>query len=83
MNLPEFLVLFSNEGGTDVRVRFEHDDRMVSSRKMHPSEISFLVSQDKQGFHTRMTIDDWPCAIKMYEIDPNENVLTIVVSKNL
>jgi hypothetical protein len=64
-------------------VTFTRFQTATYTRKMHPSEISFLVLQDKQGFHTRMTIDDWPCAIKMYEIDPNKNILTIVVSRNL
>ncbi len=81
MNLPEYLVLFSNQGTVDVQVRFEDHDGSVSNRKMSPKEISVLISPDGRGFHTQMTFDDWPFAITKYEIDPAENKLTLFARK--
>jgi len=83
MNLPEYLVLFSNEGTIDVQVKFEDHEGSVATRKMSPQEISVLISNDGTKFHTRMTFDDWPFAIRKYEIDPAKNKLTIVVRKIL
>jgi hypothetical protein len=48
---------------------------------MSPQEISGLISKNGTGFHTRMTFDDWPFAICKYEIDPENNQLTIVARK--
>ena len=81
MNLPEYLVLFSNEGSIDVHVQFEEHEGSVAPRKMSPQEISALISNDGTGFHTRMTFDDWLFAICKYEIDPTKNQLIIVAKK--
>jgi len=83
MNLPEYLVLFSNEGTIDIQVKFEDHDGSISSRKMRPKEISALVSMNGKGFHTRMTFDDWPFVITKYEIEPESNKLIIVARKIL
>lgn len=79
MNLPEYLVLFSNEGVIDVRVKFEDYEGSVQTKKMSPQEIAVLISDDGLGFHSRMTFDDSPFAIRKYEIDPAKNQLTIFV----
>lgn len=81
MNLPEYLVLFSNEGTVDVKVTFEDHDGSIASRKMRPNEIATLISTNGKGFHTQMTFDDWPFVITKYEIEPALNKLTIVAKK--
>lgn len=81
MKLPEYHVLFPNQGPVDVLVKFEDHDGTVPPRKMSPQEISGLISKNGTGFHTRMTFDDWPFAICKYEIDPKNNQLTIVARK--
>ncbi len=81
MTIPEYLVLFSNEGTTDVLVKFEDHEGSVAARKMAPREVSVLIANDGLGFHSHMTFDDWPFAINKYEIDPAKNQLTIVARK--
>lgn len=81
MKLPEYHVLFSNQGPVDVLVKFEDHDGTVPSKKMSPQEISGLISKNGKGFHTSMTFDDWPFEICKYEIDPKKNQLTIVARK--
>lgn len=81
MNLPEYHVLFPNQGPVDVVVKFEDHDGTVPPRMMSPQEIFGLISQNGTGFHTRMTFDDWPFMICNYEIDPQKNQLTIVARK--
>lgn len=82
MNFPEYLSLFSNKGIVDIQVVFEDHAGSVSSRKMSPKEISFLITQDGKGFHKTMTFDDWPFMITKYEIEPAENKLTVFAKKN-
>lgn len=82
MNFPEYLVLFSNNGTTDIQVSFEDHDGSISSRKMSPKEISHLILPDGKGFHSQMTFDDWPFVITKYQIEPAENKLTIFARKN-
>jgi hypothetical protein len=77
MTLPEYLVLFSNEGPVNVDVNFEEHDGSISNRKMRPNEIAALISTNGKGFHSKMTFDDWPFAVTKYEIDPARNQLTI------
>ena len=81
MSLPEYSVLFSNEGSIAVDVRFEDDECTIAPRKMHPNELSALISNDQMGFHTCMTFDEHPFAIRKYEIDPKKNRLTLFVRK--
>lgn len=81
MNLPEYLVLFSNIGTIDIHVKFVDHEGSITTKKMSPQEISALISKDGKGFYTRMTFDDCPFAIRKYEIDPENNQLTIVVKK--
>jgi len=81
MNLPEYHLLFSNEGAIDVSVKFEDDEIMVPPKKMKPQELAALVAVDSAGFLPRMTFDDHPYAIRKYEIDPVKNKLTIFARK--
>ena len=81
MTIPEYLVLFSNEGTIDVEVNFEDHDGSIAVRKMKPKEIAALISTNGKGFHRQMTIDDGPFVITKYEIDPVLNKLTIVAKK--
>ena len=81
MNLPEYLVLFSNEGTIDVEVKFEDHDASIGSRKMMPKEIAALISKNGKCFCSQMTFDDWPLMITKYEIEPALNKLTIVARK--
>jgi len=81
MNLPEYLVLFSNEGTIDVEVDFEDHDGTVSGRKMSPKEIAALISKNGKGFHTQMTFDESPFVITKYGIEPALNKLTITARK--
>ena len=81
MNLPEYLVLFSNEGIIDVEVNFENHDGCIASRKMKPNEITALISTNGNSFHAQMTFDDWPFVITKYEIEPALNKLTIVATR--
>ena len=82
MNLPEYLVLFSNEGTIDVHVKFEESGVSIAVRKMKPKEISVLISKDGKGFYNHMTFDDHRFAICKYEIDPIKDRLTIL-TKNI
>jgi hypothetical protein len=70
MNLPEYLVLFSNEGVIDVSVKFEDSDAMIAARKMQPQELVSLVATEGFGFHQRMAFDEHTYSIRKYEIDP-------------
>lgn len=79
MNLPEYLVLFSNQGTIDVQVKFKDCDGQIAPKKMRPQEIAALISDDGDGFQTRMTFDEHPFEISKYEIDPKGNKLTLVV----
>jgi hypothetical protein len=81
MNLPEYLVLFSNKGAIDINVKFADPDVMISPRTMRPQEFAALVTTDGAGFHQRMTFDEHTFSIQKYEIDPNKNTLTIFVKK--
>ena len=81
MNLPEYLVLFSDEGTIEVEVKFEDHDGSIPSKKIRPKEIAALISEDSKGFHTQMTFDDWLFMITKYEIDPALNKVTIVARK--
>ena len=81
MNLPEYLVLFSNNGTIDVHVNFEKNGVSIAVRKMEPSEISVLISKAGKGFYKQMTFDEHPYAICKYEIDPQNDRLTIVVKE--
>lgn len=77
MNFPEYLVLFSNEGPINVKVKFKESDTFIPNREMNAAEISQLISQDKQGFLTQMTFDECCFDIEKYEINPVKKLLTI------
>ena len=77
MKMPEYLLLFSQSGSVDVRVRLEGHDGCMPGRKMSPSEIATLVADNGATFHQRMTFDDRECSVSKYEIDPVNNQLTI------
>lgn len=81
MTLPEYLILFSNEGCIDVSVKFDDDDLMIPPKKMRPQELAVLVATEGGGFHQRMTFDEHSFAIRKYEIDPIKNKLTIFARK--
>lgn len=81
MTLPEYLVLFSNEGCIDVSVKFDDSDAMIPPKKMKPQELEALVATEGVGFHQRMTFDEHPFAIQKYEIDPIKNKLIIFARK--
>ncbi len=78
MNVPEYLLLFTQSATVDVHIRFEGHDGHMPSRKMDARAIASLVTPDGTGFHRRMTFDDWECAVSRYEIDPINGSLTIV-----
>lgn len=81
MNLPEYLVLFSNKGTIDVHVKFEKNAGKIVVQKMEPREISALISDESMGFYKQMTFDDHKFAVCKYEIDPQNDRLTIVVKE--
>ena len=81
MNLPEYLTLFSNQGNMKVHVQFKNQEGSVATQMMSPQEISALISNDRNGFHTHMTFDEHPFVICKYEIDPAKNQLLIVAKR--
>ncbi len=77
MKLREYLSLFSNQGNIEVRVNLKGSNGIVSTRKMTPSEISCLITEDGESFVKNLTIDEWPVEVQKYEINPSKNTLII------
>lgn len=77
MKLREYLSLFSNQGNIEVRVNLKGSNGIVNTRKMTPSEISCLITEDGESFVKNLTIDEWPVEVQKYEINPSKNTLII------
>ncbi|MEH6585192.1 MAG: hypothetical protein V7720_01470 [Halioglobus sp.] len=81
MNAPEYLRLFSGSGPIEVEVRFKDRSASISRGAMTPEEISNLVSDTSDGFHSMMEFDEHSHEVYKYEIDPIKNRLIIFARK--
>ena len=81
MHTPEYLLLFSGTGPIEVEVRFKDKSISISKGAMTPEEISNLISDTSDCFHSTMAFDEHPHEVYKYEIDPIKNRLIIFARK--
>lgn len=81
MLIPEYLVLFSGQGPIKVQVKFKDINGSISDMLMAPGEVDRLISAETGRFITKMMFDECPFEVYKYEIDPINNLLTIIVKK--
>ena len=81
MEIPEYLMLFSNNGNININVKFKDHKGSVAKLTMTSDEIVKLINPSNGEFYTEMRFDDWLFEIYKYQIDPLKKKLTIMVRK--
>jgi hypothetical protein len=76
--MDEFKELFSKSGSMKVRVKFKDSSGFVSDSAMNPTEILKTISSEVNGFKRILTFDGWVFEVYKYEIDPINNIFTIL-----
>jgi len=78
MEIPEYLMLFSNKGDIRVEVEFINHKSKIINSKMISSEITKLIDPQTHQFYTEMRFDEKPFKIYRYTIDPIKKKIIIV-----
>jgi len=81
MEIPEYLMLFSNDGDFKIDVKFKDHPGNISKLAMNANEVVNLISPSTGRFYTEMRFDDWLFEIYNYRIDPLKKQLTIMARK--
>ena len=81
MDAPEYLRLFSGSGPVEIEVKFKDKDAFISKGAMTPEEISNLITDRGDCFHSTMEFDEHPHEVYKYQIDPIKNRLVIFARK--
>jgi len=81
MEIPEYLMLFSNDGDFDISVKFKDHPGSITNKKMTADEIVNLIHPHNRNFYTEMRFDDWLFEIYKYQIDPINKKITIMTRK--
>ncbi|MBT0652346.1 hypothetical protein [Geomobilimonas luticola] len=81
---PEYNQIFSDNGPVTVCVKFSDKSdshRSMPPKTMHWHEINRLIDPADDSFFRSMYFDAYRCPVIRYEIDPEKNLLTIIVGK--
>lgn len=81
MEIPEYLMLFSNDGDFTINVKFKDHDGSIRTLAMKTCEIVNLINPSSGEFYTEMRFDEWLFEVYNYQIDPLKKQLTIMVRK--
>ena len=76
---PEYLSIFSNQGDTTVRVRFDGSPASIREQRINPNELNKLVDEKEGHFLSHMYFDEHLMCIEKIEISIQKNLVTLHV----
>ena len=81
MNIPEYLLLFNNEGNYKIKLKHSNRKVPVVEKQMDILDIHKLINPETNDFYNQITVDEYKYTIKKIDINILKKEFVISVAE--